>query len=449
MLVGQVCDGIATPLVGFYSDKMTTRIGKRMPWYILGTCIVPTCFFFIWQDCYICHDGSETALQIVWYSFFAGAFNIGWAMVQISHMSLTNSLTPVKERRDLMIGLRTGFTYVANVTVLLLAFIMFKTISDPKTQFSVLSILTIAVGLFLNVLFILVIKEVKLSSMANQRFQEDLNLRSPDSLNTLGSRGSMFEHIKWNQWLTMPAMYPVGLVYMMARLGNNVASSMMPFYLTTVLAFGGVSSPEAATKRTPWELALIPLLQYVGSVATSWVLDRFGRKYPRKFIYIFGSIVTVCGSLPLFVRRIQFITRSMKYSMIAFAFLLGVGFSVQLVTAMAFIVSTMQADFIGPYGASGAFVYGSISLMDKLCSGVVLFIIMVRRIQNVGNLDNTLYIRFTVGGLAFAASVASGLICLLIAGSKRGNDTFVLKEEMNENYARQEGGELVAEETLE
>jgi len=120
----------------------------------------------------------------------------------------------------------------------------------------------------------------------------------------------------------------------------------------------------------------------------------------------------------------------MRYSMVAFAFLLGVGFSIQLVTAMAFI-----ADFIGPYGASGAFVYGSISLMDKFCSGIVLFLMMVTPTQNVANLNDTLYIRFTVGGLAFAASVAAGLVALLIPNKNRVGDTFVKREEMQESIA--------------
>ena len=248
MLVGQICDGLATPLVGFFSDKTNTRIGRRMPWYILGTCIVPTCFFFIWQDCYIC---GGSGLEIVWYSFFAGTFNVGWAMVQISHMSLTNSLTPIKRRRDLMIGLRTGFTYVANVAVLLLAFIMFKTIDAPKTQFSLLAILCIGIGLCLNLLFIFSIKEARLSAIANERYQDDLTMKSPDSPNTVTIAG-MFHRVTWKEWLSQASMYPVGLVYMLARLGNNVSSSMMPFYLTTVLAFGGVTSLCQTTEIHPW-----------------------------------------------------------------------------------------------------------------------------------------------------------------------------------------------------
>lgn len=33
LLSGQIADGIATPLIGYLSDKTNTRIGKRMPWY--------------------------------------------------------------------------------------------------------------------------------------------------------------------------------------------------------------------------------------------------------------------------------------------------------------------------------------------------------------------------------------------------------------------------------
>ena len=34
ILIGQVVDGLATPLIGYLSDKFNTRIGQRKPWYI-------------------------------------------------------------------------------------------------------------------------------------------------------------------------------------------------------------------------------------------------------------------------------------------------------------------------------------------------------------------------------------------------------------------------------
>lgn len=44
LLAGQICDGIATPIVGILSDKTKTRIGQRKPWYIGGLILVIACF---------------------------------------------------------------------------------------------------------------------------------------------------------------------------------------------------------------------------------------------------------------------------------------------------------------------------------------------------------------------------------------------------------------------
>lgn len=49
-LSGQIADGITTPLVGVFSDKINTRCGQRMPWYIFGTLFVIPCFMGIFTD---------------------------------------------------------------------------------------------------------------------------------------------------------------------------------------------------------------------------------------------------------------------------------------------------------------------------------------------------------------------------------------------------------------
>ena len=50
MLSGQIADGICTSLVGFLSDKINTRFGKRMPWYFFGTLLVIPTFFGIFSS---------------------------------------------------------------------------------------------------------------------------------------------------------------------------------------------------------------------------------------------------------------------------------------------------------------------------------------------------------------------------------------------------------------
>ena len=36
-LIGQTVDGLSTPTVGLLCDSFNTRIGRKKPWYIMGT----------------------------------------------------------------------------------------------------------------------------------------------------------------------------------------------------------------------------------------------------------------------------------------------------------------------------------------------------------------------------------------------------------------------------
>lgn len=173
MLAGQLADGIATPLVGLYSDKFVTRIGKRKPWYIFGTILVPLCFFWVFEKCYPSEGlsgNSELAVSTLWYCTWAALFNVGWAAVQISHLALIPQLSPMKETKDKLIGIRTGFTYISNIVVLLIALLLFKVIDTPSTQFTILTLIVLVGGGIINLLFILFINEVELSRIAGASY---------------------------------------------------------------------------------------------------------------------------------------------------------------------------------------------------------------------------------------------------------------------------------------
>jgi len=104
LLAGQICDGIATPVVALLSDKFDTRIGKRKPWYIVGLILVVTCFVPLFSG----FQSDSVAIEYSFYTIFPGLFNIGWAALQISHMSLVPSLTCSRKRRVLLFLFRTS-----------------------------------------------------------------------------------------------------------------------------------------------------------------------------------------------------------------------------------------------------------------------------------------------------------------------------------------------------
>ena len=96
-------------------------------------------------------------------------FNIGWAAVQVSHMSIVNSLTYDQEKRDIMINSRNGFTYAANIAMLSFSMVLFIFEKHAMMQFRVLGITCVLLGLISTFFYSFHIKETRLSSEASYK----------------------------------------------------------------------------------------------------------------------------------------------------------------------------------------------------------------------------------------------------------------------------------------
>ena len=98
LLVGQTADALATPVIGYLCDVTPfwyKGFGRRKVWHIIGTVMVTVSLFFFWHECLPCLLTKNVPLgaEVVWYCFFIVIFQVGWASVQISHLSLIPELT--------------------------------------------------------------------------------------------------------------------------------------------------------------------------------------------------------------------------------------------------------------------------------------------------------------------------------------------------------------------
>jgi Na+/melibiose symporter-like transporter len=128
ILLGQVVDGICTPLVGLLSDRCETRFGKRMPWFLAGYIMAIVGFLAIFLDP---SSILPEAVQGPYFLVASALVNIGYACCQISSMALVNSITYSTTRRDLLISLRNGFTYISSFVVLGVALLLFAMVDSP------------------------------------------------------------------------------------------------------------------------------------------------------------------------------------------------------------------------------------------------------------------------------------------------------------------------------
>jgi Na+/melibiose symporter-like transporter len=90
-------------------------------------------------------------------------------------MAFLNCITYSTQRRDRLISLRNGFTYVANLTVLSFALGLFAMINDEILQFRVLSLIIVVIGSISSIFYIVTLKEPKLAKEAKRLQKEFVN----------------------------------------------------------------------------------------------------------------------------------------------------------------------------------------------------------------------------------------------------------------------------------
>lgn len=114
---GQVVDALATPVAGWAVDKFGCRkrwhfAGKRVEkpkeasnnHHCLGTLLVTVSFPLVFTVCTACED-NELA-TIAYYTISILLFQIGWATVQISHLSIIPKLTLSDSYRSELTAIR-------------------------------------------------------------------------------------------------------------------------------------------------------------------------------------------------------------------------------------------------------------------------------------------------------------------------------------------------------
>jgi len=99
-----------------------------------------------------------------WYITLPAIFNVGWASVQIAHLSIAAQLSYGQRRRDNLVNTRNGFTYIANIVILVFALTLFLFVSNQRLQFRVMAITAMAVGAVTSMFYVCTINEPKLSA---------------------------------------------------------------------------------------------------------------------------------------------------------------------------------------------------------------------------------------------------------------------------------------------
>ncbi|XP_005999123.1 major facilitator superfamily domain-containing protein 12 [Latimeria chalumnae] len=362
LLVGQVADGVCTPLIGYESDQSRGcgTYGKRKSWHLVGTISVVLSFPFIFNPCMGCTESTPHWVALVYFIPFIVIFQFGWAATQISHLSLIPELVASDHEKVELTALRYAFTVTANIVVYGVAWLLFHFqvghSDDPSISKSLgsqdipvfrnLALIIVGLGTLFSILFHVGTKEKASHSDTTPVADEhtplvDKTLTAPTSPLLL-----------WKHWLKEPAFYQVAALYMCTRLIVNLSQTYIAMYLTNSLHL-----PKKY-------IATIPLVMYLSGFLFSFLMKPINKLIGRNVTYLVGLLIIFAFAYWILL------VQNIGHAVYGAAVLLGTGSATILITSLS-----MTADLIGANTQSGAFVYGAMSFTDKLANGIAVVII--------------------------------------------------------------------------
>ncbi|CAI6002194.1 unnamed protein product [Closterium sp. NIES-64] len=367
MLSGQFADAAATLVAG----ELIDRFGHYKLWHFGGSVCTVVSFSSVFGGCLVCRllASNSTLVETASYSVFAAVFNCGWAATQVSHMAMVNCLTANPSSRVAMNSCRNAFTMVANLALFAIALAAFSLFPahDPaqvQAQYRWISFVALTSGAAFLLVFYAGVREPTVARVpvrlpSSRSFCTDQSADdSTDQLQQWAAKNGQSEEAEkavpaWLFWFRQLAYFQVAAVYMFVRLITNVSQAMLPFFLIFDLGL----HPSAK--------ATIPALIFICSFITSVVLQELHWDMGRMRVAFSVGAVLWAGASAAFLYVDA--GPSMELVVYALALVVGVSNALMLVTA-----TSLEGVLVGQHVSVCAFVYGSLSFLDKFTCGIAL-----------------------------------------------------------------------------
>lgn len=352
LFIGQAVDAVATPICGY----IMAQSGNRKKWHAFGSVLVATSFPVI----FTAQPGlvNTPRLLFLYFSVAIIIFQIGWAIVQISHLSLIPEISSLAEERSQLTALRYIASMVSHILVYFIAWIYLSYSQDiTKTligtedawKFQHIVFISSGLGLFCTAIFHFVLKTRQID-----------NIQKPDKSEKLQ------QHLKEKllYFFKLSGLYKAAIIYTSSRLFMTLTLVYIPLYINEMVRLETSS------------LATVPLICFIVSAVAAMTVKNISKCCGgNKMAHIFGCIVCIIGCTTVHMNNAKSDTTSYMY---IDATLFGAGSSVTMVMSLS-----VTANLIGNNVDCGSFVYSVVTFADKLLNGVAVVIIELMKCSNM------------------------------------------------------------------
>jgi glycoside/pentoside/hexuronide:cation symporter, GPH family len=382
LMIGKIWDAINDPIIGVLSDRTKSRRwGRRLPWMFYGAIPFGIIFFLQWIVPRFSADQSSNIWPLFWYYVVIGLLSqVFFTVVSLPYAAMTPELTQDYDERTTLNSFRFGFSIGGSILSLILAQVIFSTISDGEQQYLVLATVAAVISVIALYVCIFGVRDRVLAFEA-KRTQTPQQASIP-----------FFDQLKI-AFTNRPYLFVIG-IYLFSWLAVQVTATTIPYFVVNYMGLNNSDVPTAmiAVQGT----ALLMLF--------AW--NALSHKMGKKIVYFLGMSLWIIAAGGLF-----FLQPGQIGLMYTLAVMAGFGVSTAYLVPWSLIPDVIDLDEWHTGQRREGVFYGFMVLLQKL--GLALGIFLVGNALQAAGFQSTVpgeatpiqpesalvAIRFTVGPL--------------------------------------------------
>jgi len=339
LLIGNIWDAVNDPMVGVLSDRTQSRWGRRLPWITLGALPFGLTFFLQW----IVPSTNQWVL-FGYYILISVLGNTFYTIVNLPYTALTAELTEDYNERTSLNSFRFAFSLSAGIIALAMVFTVFGLVKDSGQQYlwiGSIGGLLATLPLFISVL------GIRKAALAADRQR---------IATTTVEETPILEQFKI-AFSNRPFLFVIG-IYLCAWLAFQNTAAILPFFVVNYMQLSAQVSTLAAIAVQLTALLALPFWTWVS------------RKVGKQSAFMLGTGIWLIGQVGLWLLRPG--VTSWIYPL---AVLVGFGVSTAYLIPWSMLPDVVELDDLNTGQRREGVFYGFMTLAQKICRGVGLFLI--------------------------------------------------------------------------
>ena len=416
-LVGKIWDAVNDPMVGFASDRTTSKQGRRYPWMIWGAIPFGIFFFLHW----IVPDLNQWGL-FWYYTIVSILFNAFFTIVNLPYTALTAELTQDYNERTSLNSFRFAFSIGGSIFALTIALILSGLFPNNSTQQYLF--LGIICGLLSIIPLYLCVwgtkKQAQLVAQQNQHLEEPVTL----------SFGEQLKIILNNR----PFLFVLG-IYLCSWMAVQLTAGIVPYFVSSWMRLPKI------------HISLVFLAIQGTAMVMLFFWSSISQRIGKKAVYLLGTIFWMIAQIGLF-----FLQPNQVGLMYVLAVIAGLGVSVAYLIPWSMLPDVIELDELRTGQRREGIFYSFVVFVQKICLGFAISIVL-QRLGTAGYIKPTLdiplpvqpdsvleVIRVSIGPLP-AIVLIVGLVLAYFYPITREKHAQILLE-LQERRSRKENGNI-------